>query len=54
VNWGVLKGLKEKLVHITLPYIPYELNRLQSEIVQTSPQSPVTITSYFLIHSYSH
>jgi hypothetical protein len=33
-----LKGFKEKLVHITLRYVSYHLNPLQSEIVQTSPK----------------
>jgi hypothetical protein len=39
VDWGVLKGIEKKLVHITLQYTTYQLNPLQYQIIQTSPKS---------------
>jgi hypothetical protein len=38
VDCSVLKGLREKLVHITLQYTSYQPNPLQSEITQTCPE----------------
>jgi hypothetical protein len=35
VDCSVLKGLREKLVYITLQYTSYQPNPLQSEITQT-------------------
>jgi hypothetical protein len=33
------RGLKKKLVHITLQYTTYHLNPLQYQIIQTSPKA---------------
>ena len=38
VDWGVLKGIEKKLVHITLQYTTYHLNPLQYQIIQTRPK----------------